>query len=166
MTTNPRLRGGAGLTPLPAQGAGRHPSVPLSCWGPEVLVPAREQRAAEPDQPNRAGTGETEDVPSACPASPQPASKEGRDRTTCEGGAGLPSSKLFPGEPLSWGTASRRCQSPAPLPGAAAGAARGAGPGPLGQHLQWDRERTGGPASVQEAVPSQRARPAGGPGRA
>lgn len=109
MTTNPRPGGNAGLTPLPAQAAGCHPSVPHGLRGAGTCKGA-----------------------ARCRARPAPL-----DRNTCEAGAGLPSSKLFPGRPLSWATAPGRCQPPAPLPGAAAGAARGAGPGP------WDSISTG-----------------------
>lgn len=113
MTPNPPHRGRAGLAPLPARGAGCRPSVPPSRWGPAVLVPAREQRAAEPDQAGRAGTGERENM---CPAPAQhllslQQGGEGQDHLQ-GGGAGLPSSKLFPGGTPSLGNSLRALPIP------------------------------------------------------
>ena len=88
LTTPFRAAGAAGPQPSARGQSGADPAAsPRSRVSP--LCPAgtgRDRREGAP-------------VPSACPASPQPASKEGRDRTTCTGGAGLLSPRPFPGGP-------------------------------------------------------------------
>ena len=166
-------------TPFRVEGAASHPTLssssgasptaslrsrvsPLSPFGASTCKGALCCRAgpAQPGRDRRKG----EYVPSACPASPQSAARRGGTGPPARGVLTCQAPNSFQGSSVL-GKSSGCCQAPAPLPGAAAGAARGAGPGPLEQHLRWDGEGAGSPASVQEAVPSQRARPRWGAGK-
>lgn len=163
MTPSPLLGGRAGLTPLPARGAGRHPSVPLSplcppvppgsrqCWylqGSSVLQ--SRTRARQGRERGRACARRLPSISSAC-------SKEGRDGTT---------SKLFPGvfcpgdQPpgtaspqhlcgsCSWGSEGRRARPPWDS------ISGGTGRGPVAQ------------PRCKKLCPAREPGPVGGPGRA